>query len=151
MSAIAKTGDVAAVMAEIGREARAAARVLATAPRAQKDKALLAAADALLTAQDAILAANAKDLDAAKANGAAAAFIDRLTLDGNRIAGIASALRDVAGLPDPVGTEIARWQRPNGLDIARVRTPLGVIGVIFESRPNVTADAGALCLKAGTR
>ncbi|WP_116652799.1 glutamate-5-semialdehyde dehydrogenase [Pelagibacterium sediminicola] len=136
-------------MAEMGREARAAARVLATAPRARKDKALLAAADALLAAQDAILAANARDLDAAKANGAAAAFIDRLTLDGPRIAGIATALRDVAGLADPVGTEIARWQRPNGLDIARVRTPLGVIGVIFESRPNVTADAGALCLKAG--
>jgi glutamate-5-semialdehyde dehydrogenase len=149
MSAIASNENIAAIMADIGVKARAAARVLATAPRAQKDKALMAAADALLAAREAILAANARDLEAAKSNGFAASFIDRLTLNEDRVAAIASALREVAGLPDPVGAEIARWQRPNGLDIARVRTPLGVIGVIFESRPNVTADAGALCLKAG--
>jgi glutamate-5-semialdehyde dehydrogenase len=149
MSAIASNENIAAIMADIGVKARAAARVLATAPRAQKDKALMAAADALLAAREAILAANARDLEAAKSNGIAASFIDRLTLNEDRVAAIASALREVAGLPDPVGAEIARWQRPNGLDIARVRTPLGVIGVIFESRPNVTADAGALCLKAG--
>ncbi|WP_246473079.1 glutamate-5-semialdehyde dehydrogenase [Pelagibacterium limicola] len=149
MSAMSNSDGVAAMMAEIGQKARSAARVLATAPGAQKDKALLAAADAILAGEDAILAANAKDLEAARANRVAASFIDRLTLNADRIAAIATALREVADLPDPVGVEIARWQRPNGLDIARVRTPLGVIGVIFESRPNVTADAGALCLKAG--
>ncbi len=149
MSAVTQDRDIAAVMAEMGRKARAAARVLATTPRAQKDEALEAAADALIAQTPAILAANRQDVETARGNGAAPAFIDRLALDEDRAAGIAAALREVAQLPDPVGTEIARWQRPNGLDIARVRTPLGVIGVIFESRPNVTADAGALCLKAG--
>lgn len=149
MSAIATSQEVSTTMAALGIAARSAARVLATAPRAQKDKALVAAAEALMTRKAEILAANADDVAAARTNGLAAASIDRLMLDESRLEAIATALREVADLPDPVGAEIARWQRPNGLDIARVRTPLGVIGVIFESRPNVTADAGALCLKAG--
>jgi glutamate-5-semialdehyde dehydrogenase len=103
----------------------------------------------ILARGDAIIAANAVDLDNARDSGAAAAFIDRLTLTPERIAAIAAAIRDIAALPDPVGGVIAAWDRPNGLHIERVRTPLGVIGVIYESRPNVTADAGALCLKAG--
>lgn len=149
MSAIATSQEVSTTMAALGIAARSAARVLATSPRAQKDKALVAAAEALMTRKAEILAANADDVAAARTNGLAAASIDRLMLDESRLEAIATALREVADLPDPVGAEIARWQRPNGLDIARVRTPLGVIGVIFESRPNVTADAGALCLKAG--
>ena len=141
--------DIAAVMAETGRRAKAAAAPLAIASAMQKDKALLAAADAVLASRDAILAANRLDLENARAAGMAASFIDRLTLDESRIAAIAEGIRAVAALPDPVGAVIAEWDRPNGLHIERVRTPLGVIGVIYESRPNVTADAGALCLKAG--
>ncbi|OLP56211.1 glutamate-5-semialdehyde dehydrogenase [Rhizobium rhizosphaerae] len=136
-------------MAEIGARARAARRPLAVATTAQKNAALLAMAEAILARQSEILEANARDVAAARAAGVAGSFLDRLLLDQGRLAGIAAALRDIAALPDPVGTVIAAWERPNGLKIERVRTPLGVIGVIYESRPNVTADAGALCLKAG--
>lgn len=136
-------------MLALGRAARDAARALALAPRPCKDKALLAAAEALRAGQGAILDANAEDMAAARDKGLAAAMLDRLQLDGKRLEAMAQGLEVVAGLADPVGTELARWTRPNGLDIARVRVPLGVVGIIYESRPNVTADAGALCLKAG--
>ncbi|HWJ87875.1 MAG TPA: glutamate-5-semialdehyde dehydrogenase [Pelagibacterium sp.] len=150
MSAAAPQSDtLITVMAELGRRARAAASVLAHTSSDKKTTALQAAARAIDTNRSTILAANAQDVEAAKAGGMSAAFIDRLVLNDARLDGIIEALETVAALPDPVGTVIANWQRPNGLDISRVRTPLGVIGVIFESRPNVTADAGALCLKAG--
>ncbi|UNK38211.1 glutamate-5-semialdehyde dehydrogenase [Shinella sp. H4-D48] len=141
--------DIDALMDTIGRNARAAARPLSIASAEQKNRALEAMAAEILANSDAILAANALDLANAKESGVAASFLDRLTLTPERIEGIASAIRDIAGLKDPVGDVIAEWDRPNGLHIERVRTPLGVIGVIYESRPNVTADAGALCLKAG--
>ncbi len=140
---------VAQVMAEIGKRARAAAAPLSIASAEQKNKALLAMADAIIAQSAAILEANKIDITNAENAGAAASFIDRLKLDEGRLNGIADAIRAIAGLKDPVGDVIAAWDRPNGLNIERVRTPLGVIGVIYESRPNVTADAGALCLKAG--
>ncbi|TQN59056.1 glutamate-5-semialdehyde dehydrogenase [Agrobacterium tumefaciens] len=136
-------------MMTIGAQAKAASRPLSIAGTEQKNRALLAMASAIEASRETILAANRKDLAAADNAGLAASFIDRLTLNDARIAGIAEGIRSVAGLPDPVGEVIAAWDRPNGLKIERVRTPLGVIGVIYESRPNVTADAGALCLKAG--
>jgi glutamate-5-semialdehyde dehydrogenase len=141
--------DLAAEMRALGECARAAAHVLATTPRAVKDEALCAGASSLRAQQSEILAANARDMAAAQERGVRASLLDRLALDAVRIEAMAAGLEAIAGLDDPVGTELARWQRPNGLDIARVRVPLGVIGVIYESRPNVTADAGALCLKAG--
>ena len=141
--------DIAAVMAEVGRKARAAAAPLSIATTEQKNKALIAAAEAMLEARAEILEANRLDLANAEKNGMAASFVDRLTLDDSRIDAIADGIRAIAALPDPVGEVIAEWDRPNGLHIERVRTPLGVIGVVYESRPNVTADAGALCLKAG--
>ncbi|PYE33039.1 glutamate-5-semialdehyde dehydrogenase [Rhizobium sp. PP-F2F-G38] len=141
--------EIQDLMATIGRQAKASARPLATASPEQKTAALLAMADAILRRTAEILAANVLDLENARETGVAASFIDRLTLSEARIADMASAIRDIAALPDPVGDVIAEWDRPNGLRIQRVRTPLGVIGVIYESRPNVTADAGALCLKAG--
>ena len=141
--------DVQALMADIGRRARAAGRVLATAPTEAKNRALAEMARAVRAATPEILAGNAKDIEAMKANGQTAAFLDRGTLSEDRIEAVASALEDIVALDDPVGSIIAAWERPNGLKIERVRTPLGVIGVIYESRPNVTADAGALCLKAG--
>jgi glutamate-5-semialdehyde dehydrogenase len=136
-------------MLALGESARAAARGLALAPRAAKDAAILAAATALREDQAAILAANLRDMTAAGAKGLSGAMLDRLELSPGRVEAMAQGLETIASLDDPVGTELARWSRPNGLDIARVRVPLGVIGVIYESRPNVTADAGALCLKAG--
>jgi glutamate-5-semialdehyde dehydrogenase len=145
----ADTTDIHALMAALGARARAAARILATAPSAAKDAALRAMAEEIETRAPAILAANAADVARAEGAGMAASFVDRLRLDEARLAGIAEALREVAALPDPVGAVTEEWTRPNGLRISRVRTPLGVIGVIYESRPNVTADAGALCLKAG--
>jgi glutamate-5-semialdehyde dehydrogenase len=141
--------DLATEMRELGQRARAAAQILATAPRALKDRALRAGAERLRARESDILAANAKDMTAAQERGLRASLLDRLALDATRIEAMAAGLEAIAGLEDPVGTELARWRRPNGLDIARVRVPLGVIGVIYESRPNVTADAGALCLKAG--
>jgi glutamate-5-semialdehyde dehydrogenase len=141
--------DVTALMQDIGREARKAATVLATAPAAQKQAALMAAADAILAHRGAILAANAIDMSGGRAKGLSAAMLDRLELTGARVEAMAEGLRAVAAQPDPVGAVLAEWDQPSGLHIRRVRTPIGVIGVIFESRPNVTADAGALCLKAG--
>ncbi|RXF75541.1 glutamate-5-semialdehyde dehydrogenase [Hansschlegelia zhihuaiae] len=141
--------DVATIMREVGRRARKASRTLALASREAKDVALVAAGRRLRETEAAVLAANAADVAAAKAAGVAGSFIDRLTLTHARIAAVAEGLETVAGLADPVGETIASWTRPNGLRIDRVRTPLGVVGVIYESRPNVTADAGALCLKAG--
>jgi glutamate-5-semialdehyde dehydrogenase len=141
--------DVTALMADIGTAARAVAPILAAAPAAQKEQALHAAASAIRASVDEILAANARDMAEGAAQGLTPASLDRLRLDAARVEGIAAAVALVASLPDPVGRELARWQRPNGLDIARVAVPLGVIGIIYESRPNVTADAGALCLKSG--
>ncbi|MGF1446244.1 MAG: glutamate-5-semialdehyde dehydrogenase [Pikeienuella sp.] len=136
-------------MAEIGRAARAAAAQLATVSSASKAAALNAAAAALEARTASIRAANAEDMDFARDKGLTPAMLDRLHLDAGRIAGMAQGLRDIAALPDPVGAEIAAWEQPNGLKIRRVRTPIGVVGVIYESRPNVTADAGGLCLKSG--
>jgi len=141
--------DIAAAMARIGQQARNAARTLSVASGAQKDDALAAMAVALRQSVDVILSANADDVADAREAGTAPSFIDRLTLDEARLEGVASAVEAIAALADPVGSVIAAWDRPNGLHIERVRTPLGVIGVIYESRPNVTADAGSLCLKAG--
>jgi glutamate-5-semialdehyde dehydrogenase len=141
--------DLAAVMREIGARAKAAARTLALAPSAQKDAALAAIANAIRARTRQILAANAEDLAEARDAGATPAFLDRLTLDAERIEATAAGVEVVRQLPDPVGTVTDAWTRPNGMRIERVRVPLGVVGVIFESRPNVTADAGALCLKAG--
>src|SRR5580658_3748034 len=136
-------------MREIGRAARSAARALALAPPAQKNRALAAMAKAIRGSRAAILAANAQDRAEAQAGGAGAAFLDRLSLDAERIEAMAAGLDVIRKLKDPVGTVMASWRRPNGMRIARVRVPLGVVGVIYESRPNVTADAGALCVKAG--
>jgi glutamate-5-semialdehyde dehydrogenase len=143
------TADVAALMDRIGSDAKAAAGLLAQASGEAKKRALVAAAESLRERRDAILAANRLDMEAGEAKGLSTAMLDRLLLDHGRIEGMALGLEDIAGLDDPVGTELARWQRPNGLDIARVRVPLGVVGIIYESRPNVTADAGGLCLMAG--
>ena len=136
-------------MRAIGVQARQAARELALVPATQKNRALAAMADALRQARPAILAANAADLERAKASAATPAFLDRLSLDAARIEAMAAGLEVIRKLKDPVGAIMASWRRPNGMRIERVRVPLGVVGVIYESRPNVTADAGALCLKAG--
>jgi glutamate-5-semialdehyde dehydrogenase len=141
--------DTAALMAGIGRKARAAARPLAVASAAQKNTALNAMADAILRGEQAILDANALDMRNGEEAGLSSASMDRLKLTPARIRDMADGIRAIAELGDPIGDVIAEWDRPNGLHIERVRTPLGVIGVIYESRPNVTADAGALCLKAG--
>lgn len=142
-------GDIAKLMREVGRAARSAGRALATATPEAKRAALMAMADAIIAGRATILAANGRDIAAATAAGATPAFLDRLQLTEARVAAMADGMRIIADLPDPVGTIIAEWDRPNGLHIERVRTPLGVIGIIYESRPNVTADAGGLCLKAG--
>lgn len=141
--------EVGTVMAELGRRARAAAAKLATASAERKHAALVGAAQAVQAHKADILAANAVDMRNAVAKGMTQAFQDRLLLTDARLDGIVDALRTIAELADPVGRVMAEWDRPNGLHIERVRTPLGVIGVIYESRPNVTADAGALCLKSG--
>lgn len=141
--------DVGKLMQEIGAKAREAAAELAFAPSDAKRAALLAAAEAVEANVAAILAANEKDLAYGTEKGLSPSMMDRLKLDQGRIASIVDGLRSIAGQPDPVGRVLAEWDRPNGLHIQRVATPLGVVGVIYESRPNVTADAGALCLKAG--
>ncbi|TPI81210.1 glutamate-5-semialdehyde dehydrogenase [Mesorhizobium sp. B2-8-9] len=141
--------DTVALMADIGRRARAAARPLAVASTRAKNDALVAMADAILRNEQAILDANAIDTSNGEKAGLSGSFMDRLKLNPARIKAMADGIREIAALKDPVGDVIAAWDRPNGLRIERVRTPLGVIGVIYESRPNVTADAGALCLKAG--
>ena len=149
LKTIEGTSDVAAAMAGIGRRAKAAARVLALASTEQKDRALTAMAQAIRAAKSDILAANAEDVADAKSSGAKPAFIDRLALDDKRVAAMADGIEVVRAQPDPVGKVTESWTRPNGMTIERVRVPLGVIGVIYESRPNVTTDAGALALKAG--
>ena len=143
------TDDIQALMAELGKNARKAAEKLATASAERKEKALLAAADAVWQQRDQIIAANEKDMEFGRSKGLSPAMMDRLMLDEARIQGIVDGLRAVAGQSDPVGEVLEEWTQPSGLRIQRVRTPLGVIGVIYESRPNVTADAGALCLKSG--
>jgi glutamate-5-semialdehyde dehydrogenase len=141
--------SVPALMADLGRRARQAARRVALASPEEKNAAIRTIAAAIRVRAGSILAANEQDLAEARAKGQTPAFIDRLTLDSQRLEAVAAAVESIADLPDPVGRILARFERPNGLLIERVATPLGVIGVIFESRPNVTADAGALCLKAG--
>ena len=140
---------IAAMMLTIGQQARTASRQIAIASAESKSASLIQAATELRNSLQTILDANAKDLARGRQNGMSEALLDRLLLDETRIAGIAESLVAIAGFPDPVGEVIASWKRPNGLRIERVRTPLGVVGVIYESRPNVTADAGALCLKSG--
>ena len=142
-------GDLPALMTRIGDDASAAAGVLSRAGRAAKDAALRAAAGELRARSGQILSDNATDLGDARNASASAALLDRLGLDEARIEAMARGLEDIAALPDPIGTVTEEWQRPNGLVIQRVRVPLGVIGIVYESRPNVTADAGALCLKSG--
>lgn len=141
--------DITTLMNELGTRARTAAGPLAIASTEQKNTALLAMADALEANASEIIKANGLDMEAGKRAGLSSALLDRLMLDEQRIAAMATGIREIAQLEDPVGRVIAAWGRPNGLSIERVSTPLGVIGVIYESRPNVTADAGALCLKAG--
>jgi len=149
ISAAPDPSETCIAMRAMGRAARAAATELAIAPPEAKNAALAAAASALRRAVPEILAANARDLAAARANTATSAFLDRLTLDPARVEAIAEGLEAIAALADPVGEVMSEWRRPNKLLIQRVRVPLGVVGIIYESRPNVTADAGGLCLKAG--
>ncbi len=132
-----------------GRRARAAARALARASSAQKNAGLLAMADELQAAETEILAANERDLEKARADGLSSAMLDRLTLTPKRLVAMADGIREVAALPDPVGETIRDWTRPNGLRITKVRVPIGVVGIIYESRPNVTSDAAVLCTKTG--
>ncbi len=140
------SNDIPALMLELGRKARAAAGKLATASAERKYAALIGAAEAVRNHKADILAANAVDMENAEAKGMTKAFQDRLLLTEARLDSIIDALRAIAELPEPVGAIIAEWDRPNGLHIERVRTPLGVIGVIYESRPNVTVDYCSLCL-----
>ena len=141
--------DAVALIDDMATRARLASRVLAAMPTTVKSAGLKAAAVQLRADSDAIMAANAVDLIAAKASGMSSAMIDRLTVDAARIEGIANAVETIAALPDPVGAVIEQSERPNGLKLSRVRVPLGVIGIIYESRPNVTADAGMLCVMSG--
>jgi glutamate-5-semialdehyde dehydrogenase len=143
------TGDIAEEMDQLGRRARAAVGDIAQATTDRKNTALFEAAAALRARADNLLAANARDMAAAEARNIAPSLLDRLKLDEGRIEAMAAGLEQIAALPDPVGEVLAAWDRPNGLNISRVRVPLGVIGIIYESRPNVTADAGGLCLKSG--
>jgi glutamate-5-semialdehyde dehydrogenase len=144
-----QVSDIGQLMEQMGRAALDAAAVLAQASTQQKNDALVAAAKAIRESTAEILAANARDMEAARARNLSSALLDRLKLDEKRVAGIAKAIDEVIALPDPIGAVASEWTRPNGLLIQRVRVPLGVIGIIYESRPNVTADAGALCLKSG--
>jgi glutamate-5-semialdehyde dehydrogenase len=143
------TSDLAALMTGLGRDARAAARALLLAPTSQKNAALLAMEQEIRAGAESISRANAEDVAEARAGGMSEAFVDRLTLTPARIAAMADGIRIIHDIADPVGTVTETWQRPNGMTISRVRVPLGVVGVIFESRPNVAADAGVLCLKSG--
>src|SRR5579863_9894644 len=149
LSAVGNASELAPLMMTMGREAREAARALALSTASRKNRALSAMAAALRRTQPAILAANSQDLAEANAAGITPAFLDRLTLDPSRIEAMAAGLDAIRKLKDPIGSIMASWRRPNGMQIERVCVPLGVVGVIYESRPNVTADAGALCLKAG--
>ncbi len=143
------TQDVDELMTRMGRAAREASRVLAKADKSQRAGALVAMAKAILACEKQILAANARDIELAKTAGLSAAFIDRMKLSSDAVKAMAKGIETVAWLPDPIGDAEAEWTRPNGLKIARVRVPIGVIGIVYESRPNVTADAAALCIKAG--
>ena len=143
------TEDAAAIVAGLGRRAKSAAIGLRNATTAAKNRALTEGARLIRTQKDAILAANALDIEAAKVAGMNAALQDRLLLNAERVETMARGLDDIAALPDPVGATMEEWKRPNGLVINRVRVPIGIIGVIYEARPNVTADAGALCIKSG--
>jgi glutamate-5-semialdehyde dehydrogenase len=134
---------------DFGRRARAAARVLARTSREQKDRGLLAMADEIVAAAPEILPANSRDVEKGRGNGLSGAMLDRLTLTDARLAAMADGIREVAALPDPVGEIIRDWTRPNGLRIQKVRVPIGVVGIIYESRPNVTSDAAVLCTKTG--
>jgi glutamate-5-semialdehyde dehydrogenase len=149
LKSIEGPGDIAATMGEIGRRARAAARILALASPEQKNRALESMTAAVRAQVALILAANSEDVTEARAAGVTGAFLDRLTLDSARIEAIATGIDVVRGLGDPIGTVTESWTRPNGMRIERVRAPLGVIGIVYESRPNVTADAAVLCLKSG--
>ncbi|WP_295240334.1 glutamate-5-semialdehyde dehydrogenase [uncultured Brevundimonas sp.] len=141
--------DLKTRMLDLGRRARAAAVLLREAPAAARTRALEILSAKLSAAEPALLAANARDVEAARLNGMTEVLIDRLSLSSARIAGMAEAVATIAAVPDPLGVETERWTPANGLDIARVRTPIGVLGVIYESRPNVTADAAALCIRSG--
>ena len=141
--------DLKTRMLDLGHRARAAAAALREAPADARTRALEILSEKLAAAEPALLAANARDVDAARANGMTEALIDRLSLTPARVAGMAQAVATIAAVPDPLGVETERWTPANGLDIARVRTPIGVLGVIYESRPNVTADAAALCIRSG--
>jgi len=143
------TPDVRAYMDQLGQRARAAARRVAAAETAAKNAALLAMADAIVAETDRLVTENRKDLDAGRQQGLDDALLDRLTLNNDRIAGMAEGLRQIAALPDPVGEVTDLSYRPSGIQVGRMRVPLGVIGIIYESRPNVTADAAGLCLKSG--
>jgi glutamate-5-semialdehyde dehydrogenase len=149
MSDLAEKIDVQSLMRDMGRAAKAAAKSLAIATAERKFAALTGMAQAVAAQTETILVANALDMALAHDGKLSPAMLDRLQLDKNRVRGIIDSIRSIAELRDPIGEIIAEWDRPNGLHIERVRTPLGVIGVIYESRPNVTADAGALCLKSG--
>jgi glutamate-5-semialdehyde dehydrogenase len=149
LKSIEGSGDIVAAMGETGRRAKAAARALALAPAEQKDRALGSMAAAVRAQAPLILAANAEDLAEAQGVGVTGAFLDRLTLNPARVEAVAASIDAVRALKDPIGTVMESWIRPNGMRIERVRVPLGVIGIIYESRPNVTADAGVLCLKSG--
>ena len=143
------SNEIKSQLITIGENAKNASQILSMSSESIKNKALTNMANTIVKQCDKILEANNLDMENAKKKGISEAFLDRLLLDSKRVESISEGLKSIVELSDPVGEEIARWQRPNGLDISRVRTPLGVIGVIYESRPNVTADAGALCLKAG--
>lgn len=147
--ALADKSDISATVEALAREGRSAQRLLARMSDKAKAEALRKAAAAIRAAQDAVLAENAKDVAAGEANGLSGAMLDRLRLDPDRLEGIAAAIENVAGLPDPVGTQIDRTTAPSGLELVRRRIPIGLIGIIYESRPNVTADAAALCLRSG--
>ncbi len=142
-------GNIESSVFDLCKRGKQASYELAVTSTEKKNKALLEAANAISDSSKKILDANQRDVEESVKSGQKAAYVDRLTLDAKRVSAIVQSLREVAELPDPVGRELARWQRPNGLDITRIATPIGVIGVIYESRPNVTADAGALCLKSG--
>ncbi|MBL4601234.1 MAG: hypothetical protein JKY84_00670 [Emcibacteraceae bacterium] len=144
-----KENDITALMQDIGKKAKHASKMLALTPTKIKNAALIAAAKAVRTASNEIITANKKDMDIAKGRGLTGAMLDRLFLDAERIEAIAKSIEDIVKLNDPIGDILSVKERPSGLKISQVRVPLGVIGIIFESRPNVTADAGMLCLKSG--
>jgi len=148
-SALDADRNIAATMNALGRDAVAAANMLALATADTKNRALMTMAAALRARRSELLAANTRDLEAARSKGLSGALLDRLALDEQRVEGMAAGVEAIAALPDPIGATTASWTRPNGLAISRVRVPLGVIGIVYESRPNVTCDAGALCLKSG--